>query len=388
MTYARPFVCGLAVVLPFLLACGTTEQGEKGAGVGDDGGGDSSAEPGGRLREDAVKELEELGARAYEGKAVETGEEPQEGGVVRVTYDANSGPRCLRGGDYAAFYADRGSDRTLILLDGGGACWTGFCFATETAEDSVTTSALASDDPANHFHDWNLVYLPYCDGSVFSGDNELTEADGTTPRYHHGRQNLAAGLDLAKKHFGGSKQVLIGGFSAGGYGTLTGMIGVRLLFPDADLYVLDDSGPGLQNLDRPSDIDARLAEWKFDAVIPASCTTCDQGHGQLTQIFPWFLARDATAKVSLVSYFEDGIIGGTFLQLPGPDYKALLQSETAGIHEKYPDRFKRYMLPGSGHVVSGVWDVATADGVKLSDWVTAMVKGDAEVWRDIQATGP
>ena len=36
----------------------------------------------------------------------------------------------------------------------------------------------------------------------------------------HGRQNLAAALDLAAEHFGDSKQVLIGGFSAGGYGCL------------------------------------------------------------------------------------------------------------------------------------------------------------------------
>src|SRR5207248_8383677 len=50
---------------------------------------------------------------------------------------------------------------------------------------------------SNPFHDYNVLYLPYCDGSVFSGDNDVDAPDGT--RHFHGRRNLAAGFDLARR---------------------------------------------------------------------------------------------------------------------------------------------------------------------------------------------
>jgi hypothetical protein len=339
------------------------------------------------LDPDAVSELEDLGVLDYQGKAVVTDEETQSN-AVRVTFDPESGPICMRGAEFAAFYEDRpSSDQLMILLDGGGACWSGFCFADETADATITAVAMASTAPDNYFNDWDIVYAPYCDGSVFSGDNEVTEPDGST-RYHHGLQNLAAAIDLATEHFPGTKEILLAGFSAGGYGTITGMVAVRLAFPDADLYVLDDSGPGVQNLDAPEAIDARIADWRFDKVIPASCTTCEAGHGQLSEMFTWMLKRDDTVKISVLSYLGDDVIGGTFLALEDPVYEALLHDATDKIHDAYPDRFQRFMLPGNGHVLSGAYTTLTAGGVNLKDWTEAMAKGDEAVWKDNVASGP
>lgn len=362
----------LATIACGLPACSSTDA----AAAGDDS----------HLSKSGRDDLAAIDAQRFVGKAVITSEEEQDNGFTKVTFDPASGPICLEGGEFTAFYADRGSDKTMVILNGGGACWSSLCAATPTASVRAAPIGPAADGPDRYFGDWNVVIASYCDGSVFSGNNEVTLPNGST-RYHHGSQNLTAAMDIAKEHFGDSKQVLVGGFSAGGYGTLPGMVLGRLYYPKADLFVMDDSGPAVQNLDQPQGIEERLAEWKFADSIPASCTVCNEGRGELTGMFSWMLERDPNVKISVLSYFEDGVIGGFFLGLPGPEYKALLTTETGKVQSAHPDRFKRYMLPGTSHVVSAGWRTVTADGVAVSDWTAGMVKGDA-VWKDLLAAGP
>lgn len=368
----RPFIHSSAlVVLLCLNACGSDDDGNQRSTT--------------YLSPQAQRELEDLGVEGYRGKARIT-EEVSKGDATRVTYDPASGPICLWGKPYGAFYIDRGSHKTMLLLDGGGACWTGFCAATPEAEETVSLMGPAVQDPGNYFSDWNVVFAPYCDGSVFSGDNEVAQPDGTT-RYHHGRQNLAAAFDLAAEHFGHSKQILVGGFSAGAYGTLPAMIAARLVFPEADLFVMNDSGAGIQNPAQGADTETRLAEWKYDEVIPPSCTACDGGRAQLSELFSWFLKNDSNVRISILGYYRDGVIGVLFNKFEPEEYERVLKTETGKHAAAYPDRFKRYMVPGDKHVLSSDWLTITADGVKLSDWMGAMAQGNDAVWTDLLATG-
>ena len=363
---------GLAATVLVLPACGSTDAAEA-------AGTDSY------LSADGLADLAKIDAQRFRGKAEITEEVEQSNGFTRVTFDPDSGPICLEGGAFTAFYADRGSDKTMIIMNGGGACWSSLMACTKVADQTAVPIGPATvDEPA--FGDWNVVIASYCDGSVFSGNNEVTEAGGAI-RYHHGSQNLTATMDIAAEHFPDTKQLMVGGFSAGGFGTLPGMVLGRLYYPKADLFVLDDSGPGVQNLDQPQGIEERLTEWKFADSIPETCTMCNKGRGKLTGMFDWMLERDKNIKISVLSYFEDGVIGGVFLGLAGPDYKKLLTDWTGEVQTAYPDRFKRYMLPGSSHVVSAGWKTVTADGVKVSEWTAGMVK-DAPIWKDLLATGP
>src|SRR6185295_14342828 len=98
------------------------------------------------------------------------------------------------------------------------------CAANETAEalnkGLLPNGGILSTDPlVSAVAGWNVVYLPYCDGSVFSGDADLP--DETPPRFHHGLKNLTAGIDLAKSLYPDPKRIFLAGSSAGGYGTLT-----------------------------------------------------------------------------------------------------------------------------------------------------------------------
>ena len=72
----------------------------------------------------------------------------------------------------------------------------------------------------NPIADWSVVFVPYCDGSVFSGDADFDDdCDGQTDRYQRGLKNLSAGLDVTASTFPSPSRILLPGISAGGFGT-------------------------------------------------------------------------------------------------------------------------------------------------------------------------
>ncbi len=388
-------LCGLVAMAGFAIVpvgCSGNGRSHPGPRIALDGGGPEAGRDATAplLDPAARKELEDLGVDRYAGKAVESATTTTPLGAVRVEFDPASGPICLDGDRYAAFYLDRGSNDLAIVLDGGGACWTSLCSATPVVTDEIydTTKLLAFAEPAGtpapaDFHDWNVVSVPYCDGSVFMGDGEVT-FDGTPTRYHHGRRNLAAALDLAVKHFPHPKRVLLAGFSAGGYGTITAMLAVRLRFPDVEISVFDDSGPGLFNPDAATDMQQRKDEWKYESVLPESCTECFGPNAELWPLIGWMLQRDSGLRFSVASYDQDSTIS-IFLRVSPDQYATFLQPPMQLLRDQQPDRFRRYFLPGRNHVLSGEWSTLTADGKRLDSWVRAMTDGDDAVWQDIQA---
>ena len=101
---------------------------------------------------------------------------------------------CLRGDQYQVDVRRGTNNKVLLYLEGGGACWN-----NQTCWEALVRQADIADpffgggifefnNPDNPFRDWNIVYAPYCDGSVFAGDNIADYAGGRT--YHHGLQNL------------------------------------------------------------------------------------------------------------------------------------------------------------------------------------------------------
>jgi hypothetical protein len=244
-------------------------------------------------------------------------------------------------------------------------------------------------DPNNEENvarDWNVVFLPFCDGSLFLGNNEVEEADGST-RYHHGRQNLSAGVDLALKHFPDVKRIIIAGIASGGFGTIGAVGLIRMAYPHAELFVVNDSGPGLQSLDDPEGIELRIADWRFDEIIPPSCEACAAGRGQFTELIMWGIENDSALTVSLIGYDKDAILSSVFLRLTGPEYKVVLMEETNRIYERFPDRFRRFLVDGGGHIMLLNYFGEQIEGTTCAQWVRAMIEDDREVWTDRIAPG-
>ena len=171
----------------------------------------------------ALDELRNAGVDKYLGTSVP--EDTPHGDWTKHTFDPQyalvptynsglraDGPVCIAGTDYSVFTRQGDPKKLLIFLQGGGACWQGFysCNVLAVSQDGrrgqeppETGPYPGVFDPTmsdNPFADYSVVYMPYCDGSTFGGDNDVNDPDfpfGPT-RYHRGLRNVSAGMDVAK----------------------------------------------------------------------------------------------------------------------------------------------------------------------------------------------
>lgn len=290
---------------------------------------------------------------------------------------------CMRGTNYQVNLRRGGTNKVLLYLEGGGACWNyGTCWQTPTAKLTAGSASgdglLDAANPSNPFADWNVVYAPYCDGSVFSGDNVVDYNGNHT--YHHGLQNLSAAVTLMMGQFPRPEQLVVSGSSAGGYGTFMGYSVTRIAYPDTPLLVLNDSGPGLQNNDDTQGVAERNANWQYTQFIPKDCGDCAQ---QIAYLTDWALDRDPSLRAALFSYLQDGVIR-LFLALGPAPYEVLLRTVTTDVHNRHPDRFKRFLKGGHLHTVLELPEFYTLaiNGTTVRDW-TANFLTNGPAWQDL-----
>lgn len=333
----------------------------------------------------AAKAAAELGASGF-GDYLDV-QEPsgsaQRGVWTEYYYDpADEGAVCLTGGQFQVNVREGSSDQVLLYMQGGGACWDYLtCYvlgtATTGANGAVEAGALDIDNPDSPFKDWDIVYVPYCDGSVFTGDATVDYNGERT--FHHGLRNLSVAVDAIKDNFPDASRIVVAGSSAGGYGTFAGYGVTRVAFPDTPILILNDSGPGLQNLDASQDVLDRTANWNFTQRIPPSCTECDV---QYTYLLDWAFQRDSKLRTALYSYQQDGVIS-FFIDLDGPAYQSLLLSVTADVRDRDPGRFERFFPLGTNHTVllSPEFYTQSIRGTSLLDWTNEFL-ADGDGWVD------
>ena len=256
--------------------------------------------PGG-LSPQAQAELQAAGVDKYLGEFTPAVAEALPNGWVKHTFDTNGGdgPICIAGTPFTTFTKAANPSKLLIFLNGGGACWQDFYFCSilatdelppEGAEPGIFADSFDTGQSIinNPFADWSMMFVSYCDGSVFSGDNDVVDANFPfgPVRFHRGLRNLSAAMDLAHDLFPNAGQVVVSGASAGGVGAAGfAPFVARFLWGNTTrLTVFNDAGPIAVNTAPfllPAFI-ARRDDWQFDQFYPASCTECDalgQGHG-------------------------------------------------------------------------------------------------------------
>lgn len=333
----------------------------------------------------ARKELLDLGVGKYLGQFTPDKETHWDNQTTFefAPHPSRRGPICFKGDPFRVTIRDTGSRDLLIYLQGGGACWTGLCSANVTAVSGVQPIGWPDGNTSlNPLGGYNVVFIAYCDASVFSGDNDVKDPENGGPdgyRHHHGLENLSAGLDIARTHFPHPDKVVLAGSSAGGYGTLIGTEVTRLVYPHTPMYVINDAGVGLTT---PTVLAAVEKDWKFQQFIPSSCTRCKNGH--LTAIMGWALQHDPSLRVGVYSSYHDAIIGGAFLRMDTNAFKAKLLAETGRIHDRYPHRFERFLETGGGHTAIIGFYSYEIDGVTIPDWTERMIDNRYD-WPDLLA---
>jgi hypothetical protein len=378
------------------------------AGCGSDGG----SEAGGSGGSNGFDELYDQGLTKYVDEFNPDGEPTfdEENGITTFRFAVPGdpaaeprGPLCLRGTEYTVDTREGTSDELVIFLQGGGACWDTFCSAFEKT-NFLRDNSDGILDPAfeaNPVADWDVVYLPYCDGSLFAGDVDRVlpgslAGGGGEPSmgYQRGLQNLTAALDIASETFPNPSRILLTGVSGGAFGTIVAMPLVRHYYRDTEILVFNDSGVGL------------LAGWNASSLIPASCPDCTS-NGHITRYIDWQLAADDNFTMSALSYSADQVIAGIFLMTPAEDFTASLLAETQRTTTMFGDRYKRFIPVDTAHTAIlregpavdteagfriGAVDTEAGfriggleteiDGVTVLEWFTAMLDG-TEVWNDL-----
>jgi hypothetical protein len=322
--------------------------------------------------------LKTTGIDKYVGAAKPASMQPGANGVTTYTFAVADGPRCLRGDAYSMATRNQDSDNLLIYLQGGGSCSSAVCSANTTAAAQLPAAGLTSSTAMQSpVAGWNLVYVPYCDGSLHLGDKD--HESESPPRYHHGLRNLSAALDVGVASFPKPKQILLAGSSAGGLATIYASILVRLLYPEATLFVFNDSGVGVST---PDGVRAKLTrdEWGTEQLIPASCPEC-KASPHSTPIIAWNLEHDPGLRVGIFSAYEDTVIADTFLMIGGPAFKQALLDETGKVVKAYPERAKRFYIDGTKHTTAGNLQATMVNGTNIGQWLEFMLTADPK-WTD------
>ena len=299
------------------------------------------------------------------------------GRLTTHTFDPlDNGPLCYTGEPYAMSTRDGTGEELLIFLMGGGACGPQGCNAVETPIPMIPFGILDATNPSNPAANYDVGWVSYCDGTLFSGDRDLdTNGDGVNDRYFRGMQNLSASLDVIAYTYPLPSRIILAGTSAGGSGVHFALPLVRKLYPNTPIELINDSGVGIL----PPGAQQGLNDyWNSSANFPTSCEDCIGEDGNLTGYHHYQLANDANLRMGFMSFAQDGVVADDFLMIGGPAFEAELLSAMNELEQAHPDRFRSFIVGGSDHtfLLSGLEE--TAGDVSARQWVSDMLSGSGE----------
>lgn len=293
--------------------------------------------------------------------------------------------RCANGTSTGfAVNVSQRSNRVLMFLEGGGACWDHYtCAVLKSArhlEDTVGEATVLADaqrvaflfergNANNPFADATFVYVPYCTGDAHSGNNLAHYARNGSLRSveHRGAANLDAVLARVVPAFSNTDRVWLAGVSAGGYGAMLNWERVQNAFGGrVRVDVFSDSGAPI-DLD-PARYAAMRASWQLKT--PDGCVGCDQNLGGLVE----FLGRrfPPPQRFAFASFRHDDFIAGDappfgFGGMDYPTYEARIDALRAASRPGQGT----YYVPGEDHILIG-----KASGTRLPGWLRSFATDD------------
>jgi hypothetical protein len=353
----------------------------------------------------------EAGITRYLGSTRVVSETETGTDTTTFRFDPADGPMCMRGAAFGASVRETESEDLLIFLQGGGACWSAFCLAVTGAPDGIPRTDLLRREARNPLNGWDVLYVPYCDGSLFAGDRDVDEnADGAPDRFHRGLANLSAALGVGYERFPRPRRIVLAGSSGGGYGTILAAFLVRYVWPGVRLEVLNDAGIGIARDDDVAFLDTLIDDFGAREFIPDDCPECT-ARGHIVGLVRYLLDRDPGLRVAAISSWNDYIISEVFLGTTPDAFRTALERETTALHQAHPERYRRFIFSGAAHTallgdvtgivgsdfgavelppnaamllggveIESMHEVAI-DDVTLATWLRAMIEDDP-AWDD------
>ena len=157
------------------------------------------------------------------------------------------GARCLDGSPGGFYHRPGAASQWLFVLNGGGLCSHEADCTARAKTDLGSSHAfnrtfdfdsipLTSSSPANPFRNFNLVFVPYCDGGMHSGQRTSNASADVWGLYFAGHLNVVALVAELRDTAGlGARGdlVLFAGGSAGGVGVFANVEYVAEALPMA-----------------------------------------------------------------------------------------------------------------------------------------------------------
>jgi hypothetical protein len=256
-----------------------------------------------------------------------------------------TGATCGNGSQYK-FFVNRAPNtrNTIVYMEGGGACWDyDSCSGKEGIRGARNPNGIPDDymsilNPgaslATPFitrvslfdsvktQQWNMVYVPYCTGDIYSGDRVVVYDDPSGQEeplvwHHNGLRNDRAVVSWLKDNLERPTQMLSTGCSAGGAGSLTNYAILRRDMAPTHSFLFDDSGP---IFDAPVGADPeqypqlplqnQIREaWGLDAPNGPLQTLAAQmplfDLGQLGSIYPALAAKFPADRLGHAHFWQD-----------------------------------------------------------------------------------
>ena len=289
------------------------------------------------------------------------------------------------------------SDKVMIFMQGGGACFDSFTCGTNPANVALQKgeqiagvfNRTQADNPVK---DWSFVFVPYCTGDVHLGTKEDGMIEGVGPQMFVGRLNLLAYLNRIVPTFSDASQVLLTGISAGGFGAAASMEIVQWAFGDIPVTAIDDSGPPMSTEYLASCLQEKWSTtWGFDKSVLQDCGADCDGPGDYSLPYSIHVAKkfpnhmggliETTGDVVITGFYGFGAndcTGSFFTAIPQDTFRMGLLDYRATIMELDGD-LGTFFIEGNQHT----WLAANSfyefevGGVRMIDWFTDIVEGTA-----------
>ena len=300
------------------------------------------------------------------------------------------------------------SDKLLIFLDGGGACYNQITCSgnldSYTENDfnirfSNNNALIISQSSSNQFAGWNFVFVPYATGDVHSGSNTSANVPNGGPSNQEmvGFNNINIIFNELKTYFdsqNGLSEIVLSGSSAGGYGTLLNTIQLANIFgTTTPTTVIDDSGPIFTNNDILTDCLATQWTnlWLLDSNIPADVDTIVQNtySFNIQKIYEYLALKYPNFNFGLMSTYEDQVIRGFYsfgkdncapipsTLVTGIEFRNELLDLKQSVLDNHSN-WKVFYINGSGHTFLGSPTLnQTVNGTTLNQWIQDLRNGTA-----------
>ncbi|WP_338760507.1 pectin acetylesterase-family hydrolase [Bernardetia sp. ABR2-2B] len=301
------------------------------------------------------------------------------GAVTEHTFSSVDGPVCFTGNEFSMFTRDGSSDNLLIFLQGGGFCSPVACAAIPTPIPLIPFGILSPSDSQNPTANYNVGYVPYCDGSSMMGDNEVdSDGDGVNDRFFKGIQNLSASFDVIFKKYPSPNKIVLAGNSAGGFAVHAALPLVRKLYPNTKIEIINDSGLGILDT---GGMETLIEYWNASAFFPASCTECIGTDGNLTDYHKYQLNQDPNIRLAYISSKRDS----TFAAITtggAAAFETQLLEATSELNTAFPNRFGSLIADGNDHTFLLRRFDFEIGGVTVKDWLSQMLN-EEESWESL-----